>query len=252
MPIKLLRWQSGMAGDTVLKLILDSDQNLQSQTRYVGLQHARTLMDFDYCQNFKYQQISQMSLVNWYAVDRLQLFDQLRQLEQDNVTVQWILKTHCYFNFEYPVIDIVSGPALMPFVVKAGLAKNSRETSQPNYHTLISKIKDPEILYKFDCFNYAQDLCKKKKISDYQIDLQNILGGWNSFITALHHVGLEISIKCQVYYTAWLEQNKQFMPSKVFTQLIENQQFDYNHTELTLEEKYCMLSLSGHKFKVLT
>jgi hypothetical protein len=238
-----------MAGDTVLKLLLDSDQHLQSQNRYISLHNGQTLIDHNYCQSFKYDQISQMSLINFSAVNKLQLFDQLCQLDQSDLTAHWMLKTHCYFDFPYPVIDIVAGPEFMPFVIKASLQKNPEIL---NYHVLMSKIKDPELLYKFNCFNYAQDLVQNKPLSDQQISLQDILSGWDIFVTALKQVDLEISQKCQVYYSEWTEQNKKFMPSTVFTQLIQHNNFDYNCAGLTLEEKYCMLSLAGKKFKVLT
>ena len=248
MPIKLLRWQSGMGGDTVLKMLLDSYQNLQSQNCYSSLHNGQTLIDPNYHQNFKYDQISQISWINFSAINKLQLFDQLRQLDQSDSTAQWMLKTHCYFDFPYPVIDIVVGPELMPFVVKASLQKNPDIL---NYHVLMSKIKDPELLYKFNCFNYAQDLLQKKPLSDQQISLQDILSGWDIVVTALRQVDLEILPKCQVYYSEWIEQNKKFMPSMVFTQLIQHKNFDYNCAGLTLEEKYCLLSLAGKKFKVL-
>jgi hypothetical protein len=241
-----------MAGDTVLKLLLDSDSNLQSQNKYIALNDGRSQIDYHYCKSFKYDQIAEMSLMHAFDVDQQTLFDQLAQLESSDVDAQWLLKTHCYFDFLYPVIDITVGHEQMPFVVRAGLHKNSRAKNLlPEYHVLISKISDPEILYKFDCFNYAQDLLRTKKYSDQQISLKNILGGWDNFVAALAQVNLTVLPKCQDYYTQWLEQNQQFMPTATFVELVQRKEFDYNLATLPMEERYCLLALAGQKFKIL-
>ena len=253
MSIKLLRWTSGMAGDTVLKLLLDSDANLQSQNRYIALSDGQSQIDYNYCKSFKYNQIAEMSLMHAFDVDPIVLFEQLEQLESDDVTAQWLLKTHCYFDFLYPVVDITVNAEQMPFVVKAGLHKNSRAKNLlPNYHVLASKISDPAILYKFDCFNYAQDLLQTRNYSADQLNLKHILGGWEDFVTALSKVNLNISAHCQTYYNQWLEENQRFVPSTAYLKLLEQQDFDYNNDKLTIEERYCLLALSKQKFKILT
>jgi hypothetical protein len=241
-----------MAGDTVLKLLLDSDSNLQSQNRYIALNDGRSQIDYDYCKSFKYNQIAEMSLMHAFNVDQHILFDQLQQLEFSDVNAQWLLKTHCYFDFLYPVVDITVDHEQMPFVVKAGLHKNSRAKNLlPEYHVLISKISDPEVLYKFDCFNYAQDLLQPKKYSAQQIGLKDILGGWVNFVTALDKVNLNISADCQNYYNEWLAENQRFIPTTTYVDLVQCNTFDYSNTELSIEERYCLLALSEKKFKIL-
>jgi hypothetical protein len=253
MSIKLLRWTSGMAGDTVLKLLLDSDTNLQSQNKYIALNDGQSQIDYHYCKSFKYNQIAEMSLMHAFDVDQVILFDQLQQLESDDVNAQWLLKTHCYFDFLYPVVDITVNAEQMPFVIKAGLHKNSRAKNLlPNYHVLASKISDPEILYKFDCFNYAQDLLQTRNYSSDQLNLKDILSGWEDFVTALVKVNLNISAQCQIYYNQWVEENQKFMPTTAYLELIAHQNFDYNNSKLTIEERYCLLALCKQKFKILT
>lgn len=253
MSIKLLRWTSGMAGDTVLKLLLDSDANLQSQNRYIALSDGQSQIDYNYCKSFKYNQIAEMSLMHAFDVDPIVLFEQLQQLESEDINAQWLLKTHYYFDFLYPVVDITVNAEQMPFVVKAGLHKNSRTKNLlPNYHVLASKISDPAILYKFDCFNYAQDLLQTRNYSADQLRLKHILGGWEDFVTALSKVNLNISAHCQTYYNQWLEENQRFVPGTAYLKLLEQQDFDYNNNKLTIEERYCLLALSKQKFKILT
>lgn len=241
-----------MAGDTVLKIALDSDAQLQSQNRYTNLINGQSQIDYEFCRSFEYALIADMSLMSAFEVDQSQLFEQLQQLAQANPHTQWLLKTHCYYDFAYPVIDIVIDPVHMPFVVKAGLYKNSRAKNLlPDYHVLISKITDPKVLYKFDCFNYAQDLVRPRPVSSRQISLQNILGGWQQFKQALAKVDLPCADHCEPYYTSWLDQNTQFMPSSLFADLVQQKDYDHTVQDLSIEEKYSMLALSGHKFKVL-
>jgi len=253
MSIKLLRWTSGMAGDTVLKLLLDSDPSLQSQNKYIALNDGQSQIDYQYCKSFKYDQIAEMSLMHAFDVDQTALFEQLQQLESEDVQAQWLLKTHCYFDFLYPVVDITVATEQMPFVVRAGLHKNSRAKNLlPNYHVLASKISDPVILYKFDCFNYAQNLLQTRNYSPDQLALKHILSGWEDFTAALGRVNLKISADCQTYYEQWLEENQRFMPTATYLDQVNLQNFDYNNSELTIEERYCLLALSGQKFKILT
>lgn len=252
MSIVLLRWKSGAAGDTVLKLLLDSNPNLHSQNKYTALVGAQSVSDISHIKSFEYDQIAEMSLMNSHIkLDQPMLFDQLRQLEQSDPQKQWMLKTHAYFNFLYPVIDIVVDHEHMPFVVKASLTKNSRAKNVvPEYHPMTSKISDPEILYKFDCFNFAKDLIQIK-YCDQQINLKEILGGWSNLVKALHRVNLNVSADCESYYNQWLKNNQQFIPSDIFLSLLQCKNFDYGHEGLTIEERYCLLALSGGKFKIL-
>jgi hypothetical protein len=252
MPITLLRWKSGAAGDTVLRLLLDSDPNLHSQNKYTTLVDAQSVSDISYIKSFKYDQIAEMSLMNGHTkLDQHMLFDQLHQLEQSDPQKQWMIKTHAYFDFLYPVIDIVVDHEQMPFVIKASLTKNSRAKNRvPEYHLMTSKISDPEVLYKFDCFNFAKDLIQTK-YCDQQINLKDILGGWSNLVNALHQVNLTVSADCESYYTQWLENNQQFMPSDTFLSLLRCKNFDYDHAGLTIEERYCLLVLSGGKFTIL-
>ena len=252
MSIVLLRWKSGAAGDTVLKLLLDSNPNLHSQNKYTTLIGGQSDIDINYVESFEYKQIAEMSLMSSNTkLDQSTLFAQLHQLEQSDPQKQWIFKTHAYFNFLYPVIDIVVEHEQMPFVIKASLNKNSRARNRvPDYHPIISKISDSEVLYKFDCFNFAKDLLETK-YGNQQLDLKDIISGWSNLVSALNNVNLHVSSEGESYYTRWLESNQQFMPGSIFLSLLQCKNFDYNYAGLSIEERYCLLALSGDKFKIL-
>jgi hypothetical protein len=252
MSIKLLRWRSGSGGDTVLKLILDSNPSIHSQNKYVTIKNGKTLIDSDYVKLFKYQQIANMSLKNATDVDLKSLVGELNSLEQDNPSINWLLKTHCYYEFPYKVIDIVVDHTTLPFVINASLSKNSRKNNAiPDYHPMIYKIKDASILYKFDCYNMIADIVNNTIVSDQKIFVKDIIGGWGSFKQSLSNVNLYISPQCQTLYNNWFADNQQFMPSQDYTRLVNEQNYDYTNSSLTVVEKYCLLGLLNKKFMVL-
>jgi hypothetical protein len=252
MAITLLRWKSGAAGDTILKCILDSNPNLHSQNCYVELNDARTIIDQAFVYNFPYSEIAKMSLTD-IDCDVNLLEDQLHELNNSDKSKNWILKTHLYHNFNFlNIIDIVIGLDTLPFTVQASLEKNSREKNLlPKYHVLIDKIKNPEILYKFDCFNFIKDRVMSVELSNQQINLADFLKGWNHFQNSIEKVDLFISDNCKKYYDNWIAQNKKFFPSKLYLSMIGSKDYDYTNVKLSIVEKYCMLVLSGENFKIL-
>jgi hypothetical protein len=251
MSITLLRWKSGAGGDTVLKLLLASN-NLHSQNRYLSSGIDQTEIDFDYVNQFRYEHIAKMSTFDCKSVDPVLLQQQLLELEQDDPTKHWLLKCHCYFDIDYPVIDITVDLGLVPFVVKASLSKNSREKNLvPEYHPVASKITNKNVLYKFDCFSYSYDLVKNSYHVHRSLPLQHVLGGWGKLKQTLMSVGFNLNDSCQEYYQNWLDANQRYLPSKKFNLMLAVNDYDYNCPDLSIEERYCFLVMSGQKFSVL-
>ena len=252
MSIKLLRWFSGSGGDTILKILLESNPNLSSQTRYIGLSNSTTEVDVDYTNSFEYNQIAKMSLKDAQSTDIPLLMEQLHQLEQTDLSKQWLLKTHCYCAFSQEVIDIVSGESFLPFVIKAGLAKNTRQSGKMiEYTPMSSKIVDPEVLYKFDCYNMITMALSVKNISALQLHLNSVFDSWSEFEQSLLNVNLHISQTCRQYYEQWIDSNKQFLPGHNYVSMVTNQDYNYNCKDLSIEERYCLLVLAGEKFRIL-
>jgi hypothetical protein len=256
MPLTLLRWQSGAGGDTVLKILLDSNPGLQSQNQYTGLDNNKTQIDIEYVTSFKYNEISKMSLMSHDFVDADLLTRQLRALEEENTNVPWLLKTHCYFNFHYPVIDITVDQQFLPFLVKSTLAKNFKEHNTIlNYNSMITKIKDPTILYKYNCYNLAVSFINNcmlnKNLSQTRLSVKNILGGWESLNNSLKELGFCVADHCKLYYKTWLSKNQSLLPSKYYIELVENNNLDYRSPKISIEEKYCLLALAREKFKII-
>lgn len=253
MSIKILRWTGGAGGDTILKLLTLSDSSLQSNTKFIdSTDDLKTHIDVPACRQFKYSQIAKMSLYDFNSVDVRLLKQQLSDFDKEHEG-DWILKSHCYgIDFEQEVIDIVPTVEYLPFVVSANVVKNSRESGFMQYeHPLVNKIKDPEILYRFDIYNIAKNnLSTSILSSNKQIKLHDTLGGWDSFISAIKQVGLHIDAKFRNSYDAWLLANKKFIPSEKYKSLALANNLDYTSDELSLVEKYCLLAIAGGKFTV--
>lgn len=251
MSITLLRWKSGSAGDTILKMLLESN-NIQSQNRYLNFENLKTNIDVDYVKNFKYDQVAKMSLMDFINVDKDRLFVQLDQLHLENKNQHWVLKTHCYFDYNYPVIDIEIDKEYLPFVVKASLTKNSRAAKLiPEYSVLASKISNSNLLYKFDCYNFAYDILKINNYSTKKIKIASILNGWNILLTEVNELGFNLDSSCKQYFETWLEANRQFMPSSEYKIKVKSCNYEIDDSIIDLAEKYCLLALSGQKFKIL-
>lgn len=258
MPIKLLRWKSGAAGDTVLKFVLESNPDILSQVSYIDNNtFDRSTVDLEYMANFKYKEIALMS-ASYNKIDENILLHELQQLDRENKNCQWLLKTHSYINFPYSVIDIVTDSIILPFAVTAGLKKNFQDENidlnpwyDPEYNNIVRKIKDPVILYKYNCYNLAIDRISTKITNSKQIKLIDILSGWDTFLRSLNCVQLYVVDSAKNYYDTWLEKNSMFFPSKDYISLVNAKKYDYTCTKLSLEEKYCLLALAGEKFKIL-
>lgn len=252
MTIRMLRWRCGSGGDTVMKILLESDQTLHSQNRYVRLSDDRTEIDFEYVSTFAYKEIANMSLGHANFLDLRKLLSELEQLEHEDAEKKWLLKTHYYYPLKYPVIDIAIMDHLLPFVIKACLSKNTRRNGRlTQYHVMEPRIPDPEILYKFDCYNFAKDAVKNNILGDQSIQLGTILAGWDSFKKELESLHFNVDVKCRDYYERWLQSNKKFFPSAQYVALVSQKNYDYGEPSLSIEEKYCLLVLTGQRFRLL-
>jgi hypothetical protein len=256
MSLTILRWQGGMCGDTVLKLILLSNPHFHCQNQYAdSTDTISSRPNISYARSFEYDQIGKMSMQNYLDVNLTLLKEQLALLAQSSAVngEYWILKSHVYNEqFDYRTIDITGHVNTIPFVVNSNLVKKSRVVDKMyEYHPLMPKIKDPDVLNKFHMFNMAKNLLNFKNVSDEQLHLEDILGGWSRLTDSLRRLGFALDQKYKLLYQSWLEANQAFMPSQYYKQLVTDQNFDYNSQNLSIYERYCLLALSGNNFKVL-
>jgi hypothetical protein len=106
-------------------------------------------------------------------------------------------------------------------------------------------------LYKFYCFNLAKDRINFSNNFESIIALENIYSGWTIFVDTLESLNFCVSTNQKNYYEQWLNHNEQYKPSALYQKLIQEDNFDYDCTDLCIEERYCMLALSRKKFKIL-
>lgn len=254
MPVTILRWHSGSAGDTVLKMLLNSNSNMISQVRFTDMSNDRSVdvEDPNFFTGFQYQQLKNITGVHKFVVNNEDLQYELAHLKSTAANIHYIVKSHYYNALLDNTIDIVINDSFLPFSVKASLAKMTREQGQMiDYNELDRKIKDKKILYYYDCYNLALDRLRPNIYSKQQIDVKSILSGWESLTQALKTVNLSISENNRQYYDVWLEKNQKYIPSENYINLVESGNYDYTGPCLSIEEKYCLLALAKEHFRIL-
>lgn len=250
MSVQIVRWKSGSGGDTLMKMLLDADPTLCSQNRYHGITDGATKPDPTFVKNFHLPQVATMSLWNFDTVDVKALMTELALLESSDQ--RWLLKSHCYFDYPYPVLDLVPCPRSLPFVVKATMKKNF---SYPDrvlpYHPIRSKIKDSDVLYQFDCFHVAMDRVHTPYDGTYQLLVQIMLGPYQDLRVELQRLGFSLGQDSASYHHDWIRENKSLLPSQLYMNMIAAGRYDHQEPGLTLEERACMLALNGGRFRDL-
>ena len=82
--------------------------------------------------------------------------------------------------------------------------------------------------------------------------LEHILSGWEQLAKLLLTLDLQLNNSCKEYYQAWLSANQMYLPSNVFKVMLQAKNWNYNHPDLSIEEKYCFLVLSNKEFSILS
>lgn len=250
MGVRIVRWKSGSGGDTLMKMLLDSDPTLCSQNQYLDMTDNATRPDSSFVNSFQLSQVALMSLWNFDTVDVKTLMYELELLESS--CQKWLLKSHCYIKYPYPVLDLVPCAQSLPFVVKAAMCKNfSRPNLVAPYHPLRSKIKDSGMLYQFDCFNLAVDRVRTQYDAVHQLPVRLLLGPYHELCTELQTLGFTIDPNTASYHSQWIKKNRSLMPTDLYIDMTAAGIYDDREPGLTVEERVCMLALNGGRLRDL-
>jgi hypothetical protein len=247
MTLNILRWQGGSGGDMLLKLI-SSSAVVQTNAKFQsGLSaHGKILLD----------QLHQPSQINYIAMDfncRASIDPKLLKQELDQIISSdqiWWVKSHYYEQNFYTdcIVDIVVDHELLPFAVTANINKTT--TMQSDFNPLVAKITDPYVRYQYSIYSLAKDFVypyNTKRI----IQLKQLLSGWDQLKNALDSLNISLDEKLKSFYQDWLTLNTMYMPTPAYQHLVKTQDYNMDHPDLTLVEKYCLLVLAGRKFQML-
>jgi hypothetical protein len=252
MSLSILRWKGGYGGDTLLRLILMSHPGTHTNVVFNNKinNDGSQQLDFSHVVAGNITDLDRMSLnqLVYPVQDYIALSSLLHELEYSKQS--WCVKSHCYnFNeFNDITIDIVADVESLPFAVSANLTKG--EIDKLPYNQLVSKIKNPEILNKYNTYNLAQDALNSQSGNQY-LTISNIISNWQNLCQSLEIFGITLHPTVEIIYQNWATINQQYFPSLLYQQLVRNQEYNFNDARLSMTERYCLLAVSGKQFQLL-
>jgi hypothetical protein len=250
MTVNILRWPGGCGGDMLLHLVLQSVPESNSNTKYIGaiLANGANCIDFTNIDANNISMVDCIALRPTYVqtVDALLLEQELNML-----TGTWWLKSHYYGkkNYGHLLIDIIPNIEILPFAVAANI--NKTETLHTNFNQLVSKIRDPELRKHYAIYCLAKHYISLSS-SNNQILCSSLIDGWSTIKSTMQRFNINIDDHLYPFYKDWLAANTQYFPSTDYKNLISSKNYNVTHPNLNLIEKYCILAISGSKFKQLS
>jgi hypothetical protein len=250
MSATILRWVGGAGGDTVIRLIKDHDATIITDFEYGG-----AVTDTGATVNVKSQKILS-AFPELLGLDHIDsYFDYALAAETiktlDTKSQRFLFKSHCYRSgfsvMTDHVIDIATEPKDYPFVARALIEKNWPDGVRcPINYVLNTREQRLAASYYTMCQRQQE---AHARYSSRRIQLDDILGGFDRLASVLDKHGFTISN--ETYYNQWRSRQDQYRPSRRYLEYVSNCNYQYQDSELSTVERYCLLSLSGENFKFI-
>jgi hypothetical protein len=251
MTVNILRWKGGFGGDSLLNMICNSIPDVKTNVNFLPgfTEHGSTQLESKlHITGLSYVEL--MALENNHVPDNeiSYLTNELTALDNSNNI--WWLKSHQYnFDlFNHVTVDIEADLLSLPFVVSANI--NKTLILEKNYNELASMIPDKETKIKYAAFSLAKEFIATPKYKQ-SISVSQLLAGWQSVYYSMKTFNVELNNSTKSFYKRWVANNQKYIPSNVYQQKITNQSYNIDHPKLSTIEKYCLLAISGNKFKLL-
>jgi hypothetical protein len=249
MPGNILRWKGGAGGDILLKLISFSHANIRTNVKFQeGLtEQGAAVLDFSQLDISKQTDLI-TKLEHLDDVDPVLLTQQAQALFAGDQI--WWLKSHYYAHgvCDQDTIDLVADLPSLPFAVAANI--NKTKTLTVDFNHIVGNITDSELRYHYSIFSVAKDFVAFET-TNRTITVDQLLSGWHSIKHTMQQFGVELDENLKIMYETWRINNQQYLPSPTYKYCVQSQNYDADHPKLNLVEKYCLLAISGSKFKKL-
>jgi len=243
----ILRWKGGFAGDMVMYLMHLSGYKIANVKFCDRISESgKVILDFSHVKS-RLSEIDRMALDTHYRdlINHDQLVKEIASL--DDV---WI-KSHYYTDsFDAITTDIVVDAASLPFVISANVYKTNTMSTQA-FHPLAKHISDPDVRLKLALYNVGIDALRTTTTSVSKIYVSDLLQGWQTLCDRLDQARIRIGPQAQNFYQHWYERNQQYFASIQYIDMIGKENYDHDHKDLTIAERYALMVLKGQRFQLL-
>lgn len=244
----IIRFKGGCGGDTIIKLILDSYPGIESNVEFVALTDSARSEVANKGSAINIGLMTNEDVSNILNDSLIAELDQLILAEK-----HFVIKSHYYGDLKSHnkyILDIVADKHSLPFVVSANIAKTDT-IAKANFNAVTKKINDADLLFKYTSFCIAKDsLSNDTPKKNNVVEVSAILSGWDSLQDSLKAFDIHLAPNTRSYYEAWLQKNVQYLPSEKYRNYINESNYNFYDTNLSETEQYCLLALSGNKFKI--
>lgn len=246
MTVRILRWKGGYAGDMVMCLMHLSGYKIVNVNFLDKIsQSGRVMVDLlDVCGDLS--DIDRISLDQHYrdSVHDDQLSKKISSLDSG-----WI-KSHYYNNaFDDITTDITVDPVSLPFVISANVYKTDTLQTQI-FCPIADRVTDADIRIKLALYNVGMDSFKTTSNTVSKITVSDLLQGWETLCTKLALVDIHIDPQARYFYQDWVKKNQKYFAGSHYQEAIKNPDYDTDHNNLSLAERYALLVLKGGKFQL--
>ena len=250
MTVTILRWVAGAGGDTVIRLCQDHDQNIISDFDYTGAISAEGATPNQKSQKIlsAFPELMGLDHLDSYVDYELAL-ERIQSLAAKSQ--RFLFKTHCYRSgftlFRDYTVDITTEPEDYPFIVQALITKNwPNGVRCPINYTV--NTQDEHLAASYYTMTQRQILARPY-YNPRQLPFRHILAGFDQLKTTLRLLGFDISNRA--YYDQWRSQQEQYFPSDRYRQYILDQDYNWQDTQLSRVERYCLMALSTTNFRLI-
>jgi hypothetical protein len=119
-----------------------------------------------------------------------------------------------------------------------------------DFNHLVGNIKDPELRRHYSIFSVAKDFVAFET-TNQTITVGQLLSGWIKIKHTIKQFNVNLDENLKIMYNTWLATNQSYLPSSTYKYCVQNQHYDVDHPALNLIERYCLLAISGGKFRLL-
>jgi len=259
----ILRWMGGAGGDTLCHLLSLQNTDVYMNVSFHGKiepNTGKTLVSGRYDPD--HPLLIEMTRIPYQGNNGIDM--ELLGVDVCNLKKKhkrFILKSHLFDNEvdkHTEVIDLGFDLKFLPFIVQCNIEKTDTLADNFTYNnskfdsTLkkISKKLNNKQKKQLATWNVVKDAIKqinKFALDNTSLSIKDFFYNQKRIADYFKDRAYEINFDVQCF-SDWKNINTKYLPSKKYQEYLQNKQYNYNDTQLTISERYILLALSGQNF----